>query len=174
MMLRRGAQHAEIRCETGLGQRGHHAARRGAGDTQHDVVPDAHVRAHPRVFGERAHLAISFEKSGLDQKLDPETQLTIFRVLQESLNNCAKHAKAKQVKVGLTFGEDSLVLTIADDGTGFAEAAVSPGHYGLVHLRERARRLLGEASVRSAPGQGTIITLTLPTGDVALPEAARV
>ncbi len=136
-----------------------------------DLVPALEEKC--RVFGERTRLAVTFEKTGPDHRLDPETELTIFRVLQESLNNVAKHAQARTVKVVLSAGEDSLVLTVADDGVGFAEGAESPGHYGLVHLRERARRLLGEASVRSAVGQGTVITLTLPIGDVPLVEAAH-
>lgn len=127
-----------------------------------DLVPAIEEKC--RVFGDRSRLDVQFEKSGLEAKLDPETQLTIFRVLQESLTNVAKHAQAKSVRVRLGFGEDSLVLQVADDGIGFAEVGVAPGHYGLVHLRERARRLLGEASVGSSPGQGTVITLTLPIG----------
>jgi two-component system, NarL family, sensor histidine kinase DegS len=129
-----------------------------------DLVPAVEEKC--RTFGERAHLPVRFEKSGIEQHLDPETQLTIFRVLQESLNNVAKHAQASQVKVGLTFRDGALVLTVTDDGVGFAEVA-SPGHYGLVHLRERALRLNGEAAVTSAPGKGTVITLTLPTRSAA-------
>lgn len=127
-----------------------------------DLLPALEEKC--RSFGDRAHLAVDFARSGVEQPLHPETQLTIFRVLQESLNNTAKHAKASSVHVGIAYGEDSLVLTVSDDGVGFAEAIAAPGHYGLVHLRERARRLLGEASVRSAPGQGTVMTLTLPIG----------
>ncbi len=124
-----------------------------------DLVPALEEKC--RTFGDRAHVAVDFSRRGLETQVPPEVQLTIFRVLQESLTNVAKHAQAKRVQVELNFREDTLVLAIKDDGRGFVGGA-APGHYGLVNLRERARKLEGEASVESAPGQGTTVTLTLP------------
>jgi len=124
-----------------------------------DLVPALEEKC--RTFAERAHLEVEFHKHGLEQSVPPEVQLTIFRVLQESLTNVAKHAQARRVQVELSFKDDTLVLEIRDDGQGFSGGA-APGHYGLVNLRERARKLLGEASVDSAPGRGTTVTLVLP------------
>ena len=124
-----------------------------------DLVPALEEKCHS--FGERAHLKIEFSRLGLEQPLTPELQLTIFRVLQESLANVAKHARATTVRVSLAFREAALVLTIADDGQGFSGKA-APGHYGLTNLAERARKLSGEANVESAVGRGTTVTLTLP------------
>ncbi len=124
-----------------------------------DLVPALEEKC--RTFGERSRLEVAFSRSGLETPVPPEVQLTVFRVLQESLTNVAKHAEAHAVRVSLVFHEDSLVLTVADDGKGFSGEA-APGHYGLVNLRERARKLDGEAEVRSAPGQGTTVALTLP------------
>jgi signal transduction histidine kinase len=125
-----------------------------------DLVPALEEKC--RTFGDRAHVAVEFKRFGLEAQVPPEVQLTIFRVLQESLNNVAKHAQASRVKVELAFQPESLILKVADDGKGFSGGGVVPGHYGLVNLRERARRLAGEASVESAPGKGTTVTLLLP------------
>ena len=124
-----------------------------------DLVPALEEKC--RTFGERIRLPIDFTKHGAEAPLSPETQLTIFRVLQESLTNVAKHAQATRVKVELAFAGDSLTLVVEDDGKGFSGGA-APGHYGLVNLAERARKLAGEAQIRSSPGQGTTVTLLLP------------
>lgn len=131
-----------------------------------DLVPALEEKCHS--FGQRAHLAVLFTRTGLEVPLTPELQLTIFRVLQESLTNVAKHARATTVRVSLAFREETLVLTIVDDGRGFAGRA-APGHYGLTNLAERARKLAGEAEVESAEGRGTTVTLTLPLAPPARP-----
>ncbi len=135
-----------------------------------DLVPAIEEKC--RTFGERAHLAVTFSRSGLDAPIPPEVQLTVFRVLQESLANVAKHAEARTVRVELSFREEALALSVIDDGKGFSGEA-APGHYGLANLRDRARRLEGEAEVVSTPGRGTTVLLTLPLcAPPLLPQAA--
>jgi signal transduction histidine kinase len=134
-----------------------------------DLVPALEEKC--RTFGDRAHVKVEFKRFGLETPVPPEVQLTIFRVLQESLNNIAKHAQASQVKVELAFQNDALVLKVADDGKGFSGGGAEPGHYGLVNLRERARKLAGEASVESAPGKGTTVTLLLPVSALTRPQS---
>jgi hypothetical protein len=88
---------------------------------------------------------------------------TIFRVLQESLTNIAKHSAATQVEVILERQGEDIVLTVDDNGNGFdAEETVRPGSFGLVGLRERAALLDGRVKIESAPGRGAHIEMRLP------------
>ena len=88
---------------------------------------------------------------------------TVFRALQESLTNIAKHAAASQVEVTLEREADSVVLTVRDNGKGFASGAPrKPESLGLLGLHERASLLEGEVTVESAPGRGTSIEVRLP------------
>jgi PAS domain S-box-containing protein len=88
---------------------------------------------------------------------------TIFRVLQESLTNIAKHAHASHVEVTLSKDGEGLTLLVRDDGKGFTpQGPRKPNSFGLVGLRERAYLLGGEVTIESAPGRGTIVEMRLP------------
>jgi PAS domain S-box-containing protein len=98
--------------------------------------------------------------------LDPQADLdlpdpyatAVFRVLQESLTNVAKHADASEVAANLRRDGDTVTLTVRDNGKGFApDGAPKQGSFGLAGLRERAYLLGGEVNVDSAPGRGTCI-----------------
>jgi len=92
---------------------------------------------------------------------------TIFRVLQESLTNIAKHSQATQVEVILEREGGEVVLTVHDNGQGFSTAdPARPGSFGLVGLRERAALLNGRVTIDSAPGHGARIEMRLPAGAV--------
>ena len=87
---------------------------------------------------------------------------TVFRVLQESLTNIAKHASATQVEVSLQREGGEVVLDVSDNGAGFSTAAPrKPASFGLMGVRERAALLGGEVSIDSAPGRGTRVQLRL-------------
>jgi signal transduction histidine kinase len=116
-----------------------------------------------RTLKDRTQLDISFRKTGLEPRLPPDTQLTLFRVLQEALSNCVRHAGARRVEVSLLCGEDRVALEVRDDGKGFDPQAPRPGHYGLLNMRERARKSRGELSIESAEGRGTTVRLAMPT-----------
>ena len=89
----------------------------------------------------------------------------VFRIVQESLNNVAKHAGASRVEVTIEHSGSELTLSIRDDGSGFSpQDPRKPASYGLLGLRERASLLGGEASITSAPGQGTRVDVRLPVG----------
>jgi two-component system, NarL family, sensor histidine kinase DegS len=120
------------------------------------------VEEYVRTLRDRTQLQIAFERTGVELRLPPAAQLTLFRVLQEALSNCARHSGAKQVQVGLRFGPDRVELTVRDDGKGFDPEAPRPGHYGLLNMRERARKSRGQLSIESAPGAGTTVLLALP------------
>lgn len=94
--------------------------------------------------------------------LADEVALTIYRVVQESLTNAAKYARAKSVRVQLNTQGDDLQLTIVDDGRGFVPDNVGHGHHGLLGLRYRVESHGGEFSVTSAPDRGTEVRVRLP------------
>ncbi|KAB2937688.1 MAG: hypothetical protein EFKGCFLK_00067 [Rhodocyclaceae bacterium] len=86
----------------------------------------------------------------------------LFRIVQESLTNVARHAEASQVAVTLTHAGGCLRLAVQDNGKGFAAGAGKAGSFGLLGIRERAIMLGGEASVAGRPGEGTRIEVSLP------------
>jgi len=95
---------------------------------------------------------------------------SVFRMIQESLQNVAKHANAKNVSVTVERRDDELVLTVEDNGVGFrVEDPRKPQSLGLVGLRERAHLLRGDVLVDSEPGRGTRIEarIPIPAGEVA-------
>jgi len=107
---------------------------------------------------------------------DPELELpathatAVFRIVQESLTNVVKHAKAHAVEVVVGAEPDAITVTVRDDGVGFATSDPrKPQSYGLLGVRERAYLLGGETRIVSAPGAGTEIEVRLPREAVTLP-----
>jgi NarL family two-component system sensor histidine kinase YdfH len=89
----------------------------------------------------------------------------VVRVVTEGLLNVARHARACRAWVRVGELDRGLEIEVRDDGVGFdPAAAVSPGHYGLLGMRERARMAGGSMVLRTAPGHGTTLRLTLPAG----------
>ena len=109
--------------------------------------------------------------SGGGAPLSPEAEVQILHIVQESLSNIRKHARATAVDVKLVRGPAGLTLTVRDDGIGFdPEAAAtddSDNHVGLKIMRERCHRIGGELTVRSHPGRGVEVALTLPGREAA-------
>ena len=109
--------------------------------------------------GIRCHVDLPDE----DVSYAPATEIGLYRMVQESLNNVAKHAQATRVDVVLDDSEDGIVLSVRDNGIGFApEAAGSKLTHGLRGLRERAQYLGGSARINSIPGKGTSVVIRLP------------
>lgn len=101
--------------------------------------------------------------SDVPRDIPPATALCVYRIVQEALRNTAKHSGAKRAFVGLRSEAGFLHVAIRDTGCGFDPAAL--GHrsgIGLVSLDERARLAGGKCVLRSAPGRGTRIRVTLP------------
>jgi signal transduction histidine kinase len=83
-------------------------------------------------------------------------------LLKESLNNLIKHAKATEASVKVEIAGSNLVLRIRDNGRGFEPAARNGTGNGLGNMQKRVRDLGGDFSLRSAPGQGTCIEISVP------------
>jgi signal transduction histidine kinase len=104
-------------------------------------------------------------ETAIDPGLDglPEQYRTcIYRIVQEALTNCARHASATRIDVTLERHDGSLALRIRDDGAGFDRSDGAKRGLGLVGMEERIRELGGRITVRSAPGAGTEIAVALP------------
>lgn len=91
--------------------------------------------------------------------LEPETELVLYRVAQESLTNAARHADARRIGVSLHRADEAVVLEIADDGRGIGGACEGAGIRG---MRERALLVGATLHLTSAPGSGTRIRLAAP------------
>jgi two-component system sensor histidine kinase UhpB len=99
--------------------------------------------------------------------LHEDLNVAIFRMVQEALNNIARHAQATQVDVQLTASDaEWLRLVVSDNGVGMAAGA--PAGLGLTGIRERAELLGGSCTIES--GNGVRLTLRLPLSPVPLPE----
>jgi two-component system NarL family sensor kinase len=121
------------------------------------------VRELLKQFESRTDIAVEAE---LDDVGKPESQALLYRAARELLTNIGKHAKANTVTVGLTRKGDRIVLTIADDGTGFDPAIVAQyvaeGHIGLGSLLARFDAMGGAMDIDSRSGRGTRVTATSP------------
>jgi len=98
-----------------------------------------------------------------DMVLDDQVAIGLYRILQESLTNIARHAHAKSVNITLYISDGRLNLTIRDDGIGFDTALTPrPDSYGLVGMRERAELLGGDIEFISTHGGGTLVLVSIP------------
>jgi signal transduction histidine kinase len=110
-----------------------------------------------------SHRSIAFSHHDVPASLDTSVALCLFRVAQEALGNAVKHSEAGHVWVDLTGGASMVALTIADDGVGFDVDAVSQGGLGLLSMRERVESVGGALEIHATPGDGTRLTVTVPT-----------
>lgn len=112
---------------------------------------------------ERTGIACHASLPDEDVEVGHEMEIAIYRMLQEALNNVTKHAKASKVDVILDIDEDHVALTVRDDGVGIPEER-RDNHktYGLRGLRERATYFGGKVDIRSTPGKGALVTISLP------------
>ncbi len=118
-------------------------------------------------YKKQHHVQLDFSHTGSDAHLQPKTKVFLFRIIQEALQNSAKHAKASKVSVQLTIQHDSLSGVISDNGIGFDLHAVSRNpdkwdHFGLRGIKERSKLLGGEVSWKSPKGVGTVMTVQIP------------
>ena len=117
---------------------------------------------------EKYWLKCKLDIEEVDELFSPEAQVNIFRIFQESLTNIGKHAEATQVTVSVRKQNGQVACMIADNGKGFSMAeaqsrALATRGMGLAAMAERARMLGGSLHIQSQAGQGTRITLVLPS-----------
>lgn len=131
------------------------------------------VEWQARRFEERSGVACLVEVPECPPALGNAKAIGLFRILQESLTNVMRHARAQTVSVQLQLEGEMLCLRVSDDGCGFADAARSAGSsFGLVGMRERVQMLGGQLCIDSQPGEGTTITARVPLDPLPLPSPA--
>ena len=114
----------------------------------------------------RYHLAVAAD-FGAEPDIALPVKAVLYRVAQEALHNIVKHAGGSQVVVKLAAENGHLALIISDNGQGFDPSELFPGHLGLKSMRERVEGIGGDYALQSLPGQGTTITVTVPTPPAA-------
>ncbi len=125
------------------------------------------LRRFAKDFAEQLNWQISFEVNVDQLSIPSRLEPTVFRLVQESLNNVAKHTEARQVWITLSQGGATphMTLTIRDDGLGFDPAVTRSSGLGLKQMQQRVKAVGGAFSVESTTGQGTMMTARLPLKD---------
>lgn len=122
------------------------------------------VEKYTTTFKEQTGVDVTLVKTGTDHRLEPYLEVMIFRALQELLNNAGKHSQATAIKVIVNIGETQVKITVDDNGKGFDPGALDQVQgLGLHLIKERAEMLGGELEIDSTIGQGSRITLVVPT-----------
>jgi signal transduction histidine kinase len=125
-------------------------------------------------FKRRTGIACTLAGDDLDRAdVNDHCATAFFRILQESLNNIARHAKATHVRVELkldTLEPYRLSMTVADNGIGMPANGLRPGSFGLVGIEERVKLLHGTFLIHSKPGAGTILSVSIPLNMVPSPD----
>ncbi len=114
-----------------------------------------------REFSQQAGIEVQSSLDTVD--LPDATQLTVYRMVQESLTNIGKYAQASQVLVTVHKHPTHVAVQIRDNGSGFDPAGISRTAHGLVGMRQRVEAAGGRLTVSSRPGEGTVVSAVLPT-----------
>jgi signal transduction histidine kinase len=130
------------------------------------------LRDTTRSFADRTGVSLKLTCVRLARRLPADTELTLYRILQEALRNVEKHSRARRISVELTRRGDVVLLAIHDDGIGFDANRLLANQkgksgLGLLSIRERAAYVGGALNVKSAPGKGTTIRAQIPLIDRA-------
>jgi PAS domain S-box-containing protein len=119
-----------------------------------DIIDDL------KVAGDRLTIDLDLQNIA-EEQIEERRKLTVFRIVQEQLNNIVKHARATRVLVRLSGERDHIVLTVADNGVGFDVSRHRKG-VGITNIISRAELFNGRVEIQSMPGEGCVLTVSLP------------
>ncbi len=123
------------------------------------------IRTYVAAFEDRTGVRVELRVLGEEKRLSPPLEIAIYRLIQESLANVAKHANTSEAWVNLEVTSNCVRLVIKDKGAGFDPGSVSQTggeRFGLMGMKERVAMFGGEIDVRSRPGDGTKIAIAVP------------
>lgn len=124
-----------------------------------------------REFAERSGLQVEMALEPVN--LDEGHQLTVYRMVQESLTNISKYAKASEATIVLKNYGSHVHVEVADNGEGFDVQKMKPATHGLAGMRHRVEAAHGKLSIASTPGKGTLLRAVLPVVDSSTPNSAN-
>lgn len=128
------------------------------------------LRWQGREFSRRSGVPVAAQLDGDLDGLPDAHRTCIYRVVQEALNNCARHARARNIRISVYGRPERVQMSIQDDGVGFdAKQAPSRG-LGLIGIQERMLELDGRVTITSHSEKGTILEVEVPIGSGAIPE----
>jgi PAS domain S-box-containing protein len=141
--------------------------RRIATELRPDMLEDlglaASIEWQARDFEKRTGIVCAVSVPAEDLSLDRNQSVALFRIFQEALTNVARHASAQHIEVKLAATLEAVTLQVHDDGQGIPAREISSLHsLGLLGMQERAKQLGGAFDIQSAPGEGTIVTVSIP------------
>jgi len=113
-----------------------------------------------------AVLKVQLHHEGFAERFDEQTEMILYRVIQECINNTLKHAAAGSADISLIYDTDGISVTIEDDGKGFDSHHLNNGGeegIGLQNIRSRIQFLKGTVDFNSAPGKGTLVAIHIPS-----------
>ncbi|MBS1875984.1 MAG: sensor histidine kinase [Acidobacteria bacterium] len=119
------------------------------------------LRWQGREFSRRGGVPVTVQLDGELDGLPDAHRTCIYRVVQEALNNCARHARARNIRISVYGHADRVQVSVQDDGVGFDTKAASRG-LGLIGIQERVRELDGKVAITSHPEKGTILEVEVP------------
>jgi signal transduction histidine kinase len=134
------------------------------------LVPALHWQA--REVSRRTGLRIDVVADEVPEELPDELKTCVYRVVQEALHNCSRHAEARNVRVVVRQRPERILLTIEDDGKGFDAASVRG--LGLLGMDERVKHLGGHFDVKSSSGEGTLLRIELPLTTPGVPASQTI
>lgn len=118
---------------------------------------------NPRELSDHQKVEIDFRSENIPKELSKEISLCLFRVLQEALQNAAKHSGSRHFQVSLGSESDEIYLSVRDSGSGFDPEEAMQGHgLGLTSMNERLRLVNGELFIDSQPQSGATIRARVP------------
>lgn len=120
------------------------------------------LRTLTQRLSQSSGIAIEFAIDKTFPCLAPESELAIYRIVQECLTNVQRHSQSDRARVELNDAGEDLEIVVRDWGVGFDPDAVAEGHYGLIGVRDRARLIGGRTTIHGTPGEGVCIRLILP------------
>jgi len=127
-----------------------------------DLGLETAIRHLTEIWAERSKLPIGLHLRLNDRRLDPAVETTLYRVLQEALNNIVRHADATRVGVLLEANEKEVRMIVEDDGRGFDPDGEPGKRLGLLGMRERLSLVSGALEVESTPGGGCTLFVRVP------------
>jgi ligand-binding sensor domain-containing protein/signal transduction histidine kinase len=146
------------------------AGLRAVHDSQSGLT--AAIATAAREITDTKDVRLKLKLDKVDRRLPAEVEYNLLRIASEAISNSAKHSGARNIEVTLESTSEALRLAVHDDGSGLGKdgAALRPGHYGIIGMKERATQIGADLQLLSEPGHGTTVSVHLPAGRAAAPE----